>query len=50
MVFKLGVKVDLFMGYNIGLLIVVSMTLILMQDRSGSAEEQIQLFRQQSKQ
>ena len=40
MAFKLGMKVDLCMGY---ILMVVSMTLTLMQGHSGSIEENIQL-------
>ena len=39
MAFKLGMKIDLCMGY---ILMVVSMTLTVMQSHSGSADEQIQ--------
>ena len=40
MAFKLGMKVDLCMGY---ILMIVLMTLTLIQGHSGSAEEHIQL-------
>ena len=43
MAFKLGMKVDLCMGYNV-ILMVVSMTLTLMHGHSGSADKQIQLW------
>ena len=40
MAFKLGMKIDLCMGY---ILMIVSMTLTLMEGHSGSAEETLQL-------
>ena len=40
MAFKLGMKVDLCMGY---IRIIIFMTLTLMQDQSGSMKENIKL-------